>query len=218
MQNGSEKIQAVIFDMDGVLTDSEPLICESAMAMFRELGLTVQAADFEPFVGTGENRYLGGVAEKYGREIDLMAAKRRTYEIYLTLVPLRLNAFPGAVDLVKACRHVGLKTAVGSSADLIKVRANLDHIGLPPNGWSAVVTAEDVTRRKPHPDLFLKAAERMRVNPAGCVVIEDAPNGIRAARAAGMHCVAVAQTFDSVSLAEADRIFARISDVRCEDL
>jgi beta-phosphoglucomutase-like phosphatase (HAD superfamily) len=58
----------------------------------------------------------------------------------------------------------------------------------------------------------------MRVSPAGCVVIEDAPNGIRAARAAGMHCVAVAQTFDSVSLAEADRIFARISDVRCEDL
>jgi len=218
MKTGSRIIQAVIFDMDGVLTDSEPLICESAMAMFQELGLTVQAADFEPFVGTGENRYLGGVAEKYGLVIDLMAAKRRTYEIYLRLVPPRLNAFPGAVELVKACRNEGLKTAVGSSADLIKVHANLVHIGLPPPGWSAVVTAEDVTRRKPHPDLFLKAAELMRVDPGACVVIEDAPSGIRAARAAGMRCVAVAQTFDSVSLAEADRIFTRIADVRAADL
>jgi beta-phosphoglucomutase len=214
----AKTLQAVIFDMDGVLTDSEPLICESAMAMFRELGLTVQAADFAPFVGTGENRYLGGVAEKYGQTIDLMAAKRRTYEIYLDLVPLRLKSFPGAVDLVKACRLAGFKTAVGSSADLIKVHANLVHIGLAPAGWSAVVTAEDVTRRKPDPDLFLKAAERMRVDPGACVVIEDAPSGIRAARAAGMRCVAVAQTFPASALTDADRVVARIAELRCEDL
>lgn len=218
MKTKAEPVQAVIFDMDGVLTDSEPLICESAMAMFRELGLTVQAEDFAPFVGTGENRYLGGVAEKYGQVIDVMAAKHRTYEIYLKLVPLRLKSFPGAVDLVKACRLAGLKTAVGSSADRVKVHANLVHIELPPDGWSAVVTAEDVTLRKPHPDLFLKAAERMRVDPGVCVVIEDAPSGIRAARAAGMRCVAVAQTFAAADLTEADRVFTLIAEVQCADL
>lgn len=211
-------VRAVIFDMDGVLTDSEPLICESAIAMFREYGLTVQPEDFKPFVGTGENRYLGGVAEKYGLTFDVMAAKRRTYEIYLDWVPSRLTAFPGAADLVRACRAAGLKTAVGSSADWIKVKANLDHIGLPPDGWSAVVTAEDVALRKPHPDLFLKAAERMGVAPASCVVVEDAPNGIQAARAAGMRCAAVAQTFPASALKGADRIFARIDAVRSADL
>src|SRR2546422_504019 len=93
-------IVAVIFDMDGVLTDSEPLINEAAIAMFKENGLPVQSEDFRPFLGTGEDRYLGGVAEKYGSQIDLAAAKRRTYEIYLELVPRKLHAFPGAVELV----------------------------------------------------------------------------------------------------------------------
>src|SRR5436305_9013055 len=83
-------VLAVIFDMDGVLTDSEPLINAAAIAMFKELGLDVLPSDFVPFVGTGEDRYLGGVAELHRFPIDLPAAKRRTYEIYLELVPARL--------------------------------------------------------------------------------------------------------------------------------
>src|SRR5512142_109710 len=86
-------IRGVIFDMDGVLTDSEPLINAAAIAMFKERGLAVQPADFLPFVGAGEDRYIGGVAEKYGFPLDLPAAKRRTYEIYLELVPTQLHAF-----------------------------------------------------------------------------------------------------------------------------
>ena len=89
-------VRAVIFDMDGVLTDSEPLINEAAVTMFRELGLVVQPEDFLPFVGTGEDRYIGGVAEKYAFPLDGPAAKKRTYEIYLDLVPQKLSAFPGA--------------------------------------------------------------------------------------------------------------------------
>src|SRR5512139_1354175 len=86
------KIRAVIFDMDGVLVDSEPLINAAAIAMFKEKGLTVQPADFLPFVGAGEERYIGGVAKKYGLPLDLDEAKRRTYEIYLDLVPVQLEA------------------------------------------------------------------------------------------------------------------------------
>src|SRR5512138_1887941 len=100
----ASKIRAVIFDMDGVLTDSEPLINAAAVAMFREKGLLVQPEDFLQFVGTGEDRYIGGVAEKYRFPLNLPAAKRRTYEIYLDLVPARLEAFAGACELVQACR------------------------------------------------------------------------------------------------------------------
>src|SRR6266850_951620 len=117
----STPIRAVIFDMDGVLTDSEPLINAAAIAMFKEKGLTVQPEDFLPFVGTGEDRYLGGVAEKYHFPLDLPAAKARTYEIYLELVPMQLEAFPGAQELVTACRQAGLRLAVASSADQIKI-------------------------------------------------------------------------------------------------
>src|SRR5512137_2718498 len=117
-------IIAVIFDMDGVLTDSEPLINAAAVAMFKELGLAVKPEDFVPFVGTGENRYIGGVAEKYHFPIEIESAKRRTYEIYLQLVPT-LKAFAGACELVRQCRRAGLKMAVASSADRIKIAANL---------------------------------------------------------------------------------------------
>ena len=118
-----------------------------------------------PFVGAGEDRYIGGVAEKYGFPLDLPAAKRRTYEIYLDLVPLKLQPFPGVHDLIHACREAGLRLAVASSADAIKVMANLKKIELPPDTWDVVLTGESVTRNKPAPDIFLLAAQKLGVNP-----------------------------------------------------
>jgi beta-phosphoglucomutase len=211
-------IKAVIFDMDGVLTDSEPLINLAAVTMFREMGVVVQPEDFLPFVGTGENRYLGGVAEKYGLRLDIPPAKKRTYEIYLKLVPARLNAFPGACDLVRRCRAAGFKVAVASSADLIKIEANLHKIGLPPAEWGAIVCAEDVTHKKPAPDIFLAAARKLGVAPAECVAIEDAVNGIQAAKAAGMRCVAVAQTFTADMLSAADLVRRNVQEITLSDL
>jgi beta-phosphoglucomutase len=211
-------MRAVIFDMDGVLTDSEPLICAAAMEMFRELGVVVQASDFHPFVGAGENRYLGGVAEKYVVALDIAKAKARTYELYLAMVPARLEAFPGAVALVQQCLAAGRSCAVASSADRIKIEANLNKIGLPPAIWQSIVTAEDVERRKPAPDLFLMAASRLGVSPERCTVVEDAVHGIAAAKAAGMRCVAVASTFPPERLVQADLIRPSIRDIRLEDL
>jgi len=214
----SEKIRAVIFDVDGVLVDSEPLINAAAIAMFKEKGLAAQPADFLPFVGAGENRYIGGVAEKYHFPLDLQAAKQRTYEIYLDLVPSQLEAFSGAYDLVLACRKTGLLISVASSADKIKVLANLQKINLPPEFWDTAVVADQVKRQKPAPDIFLAAAQNLSVKPEECTVVEDAVNGIRAAKAAGMRCVAVATTFPAERLQEADVVRNEISQVRLSDL
>ena len=212
------KTRCVIFDMDGVLTDSEPLINTAAVAMFKEKGLVVQPEDFLPFVGAGEDRYIGGVAEKYQFLLDLPQAKDRTYEIYLQLVPLQLEAFPGACDLVHACRRSGLLVAVASSADQIKVEANLDKIGLPSAFWNVVVTGERVEHKKPAPDIFLHAAQHLGVDPAACVVVEDAVNGIQAAKAAGMRCIAVAHSFPAERLREADLVRDTISQVCMQDI
>jgi len=214
----NSRIRAAVFDMDGVLTDSEPLINAAAIAMFFEKGLRVQPEDFLPFVGTGEDRYIGGVAELYQFPLDLAAAKRRTYEIYLKLVPTRLEVFPGAEALVRSCRNEGLRTAVASSADRVKVLANLRKIGLPFESWDGVVSGEDVLAKKPAPDIFLKAAEKLGLFPNECVVIEDAVNGIEAALSAGMRCVAVAQSFPIALLKRADLVRARIAHVSVQDL
>lgn len=204
--------------MDGVLTDSEPLLNEAAIAMFAERGLAVAREDFRPFVGMGEDRYIGGVAAAHGFAIDVADAKRRTYELYFALARERLRAFPGAVELVRACRARRLRVALASGGDRVRVVANLDAIGLPVAQWDAVVAAEDAARKKPAPDLFLAAARALGVPPEGCAVIEDAVNGVRAAKAAGMRCVAVAQTFPADQLGAAELVRARIADVTVADL
>lgn len=216
--NEHQKIRTVIFDMDGVLVDSEPLINAAAIAMFKEKGLEVQPDDFLPFVGAGEDRYIGGVAEHYNFPLDVGAAKQRTYEIYLDMVPSRLEAFPGAVEFVNQCRDAGLRVAVASSADAIKVRANLEKIHLPVDVWDAVITGENVINKKPAPDIFATAAEILDVPAQECVVVEDAVNGIQAAHAAGMRCIAVATTFPPDRLKAADVIRDSIADISLSDL
>jgi len=211
-------IRAVVFDMDGVLTDSEPLINAAAIAMFKEQGLHVLPSDFLPFIGTGEDRYLGGVAEKYNFPLNLRQAKHRTYEIYLELAPSRLQAFSGAQLLVASCRKAGLRVALASSADRIKIAANLKKIELPIETWEAVITGEDVAAKKPAPEIFLSAAARLGVMPRECTVLEDAVSGIQAAKLAGMRCVAVAHTFPVDKLREADLVRPCIGQMSVSDL
>lgn len=216
--NKQTTIRAVVFDMDGVLVDSEKLINAASIAMFKEKGLVVQPDDFLPFVGAGEDRYIGGVAERYGFPLDGPAAKKRTYEIYLELAPTHLKVFPGVLDLLQKLRQAGLLIAVASSADEIKVRANLQVIGLPLDFWDRIVVGEDAQRKKPAPDGFLFAAEKLGVSPSECVVVEDAVNGVQAAKAAGMRCVAVATSFPAERLVEADVVRATIAEVTLSDL
>src|SRR5690242_295877 len=105
-------IQGIIFDMDGVLCDSEPFINEAAIRMFAQVhGVKVQPDDFLPFVGAGEDRYVGGVAEKYGVRLSMPADKNTTYAIYLQIIRGRLHPLPGAVEFIAEARRRGLKLA-----------------------------------------------------------------------------------------------------------
>src|SRR5512138_2829827 len=104
-------IKGVLFDMDGVLIDSEAFICKAAIEMFREYGITAAEEDFKPFVGTGENKYLGGVAEKYHLKINIAEAKVRTYQIYESISTGNLYPLPGALEFIEHCRSKNLKLA-----------------------------------------------------------------------------------------------------------
>lgn len=212
-------IRGVIFDMDGVLVDSEPLINNAAVAMFHERGHTqVVGEDFTPFIGGGEDRYIAGVAEHYGIALDVTEAKARTYAIYLDRFVQELDPYPGARELVERCRATDARVAVASATDRLRLVANLERAGLPVDTWDAVVGGEDVVRKKPAPDAFLLAAERLGVAPGHCTVIEDSHHGVAAAQAAGMRCVAVAQTFPAQLLAAADIVRPTIAAVTLADL
>jgi HAD superfamily hydrolase (TIGR01509 family) len=194
-------LRGIIFDMDGVLCDSEPFICEAACRMFAQNhGVTVQPEDFIPFVGAGENRYLGGVAAKHGVTLDLETDKARTYEIYLQIIRGRLGPLPGVREFIAECRRRGLKLAVATSADRVKMEGNLREIGLPADNFDVTVNGLEIERKKPAPDIFLLAARRLGLEAADCVVVEDAPNGIAAGKSAGARCLGLTTSFDEATL------------------
>lgn len=205
-----KKLGAVLFDMDGVLTDSEHFIAQAAISMFAEIGLAVSREDFTPFIGSGEDRYLGGVAESKGNTIDLEKAKTRTYQLYDQIVHGRLKALHGVEAFIRKCRDMHLKLAVATSADSVKMHINLREIGIPATTFDATLSGEQVKRKKPYPDIYLMAASALRVAPENCLVVEDAINGIEAGKAAGCRCLAVTTSFRPEQLTLADWI--------CDDL
>lgn len=211
-------IKGVLFDMDGVLADSEEFICSAAVEMFRELGYTVKREDFKPFTGTGENKYLGGVAEKYGIHADMAKMKARTYEIYGRLAQGTLLPLPGAKDFVARCSKKGFRLALATSADRIKMEISLNEIGIPPETFDTIVTGLDVVNKKPAPDIYLKAAENLGLNPGECLVVEDAVSGIKAAKKAGCRCLAVTTSFPASMLSDADWICDSLENVPDEAL
>ncbi|CAA7055136.1 unnamed protein product [Microthlaspi erraticum] len=200
------KVSAVLFDMDGVLCNSEDLSRRAAVDVFTEMGVEVTADDFVPFMGTGEARFLGGVASVKGVEgFDPDAAKKRFFEIYLDKYakPESGIGFPGALELVTECKKRGLKVAVASSADRIKVDANLKAAGLDITMFDAIVSADAFENLKPAPDIFLSASKILGVPTSECVVIEDALAGVQAAKAANMRCIAVKTTLSEAVLKDA---------------
>jgi beta-phosphoglucomutase len=199
-------IKGVLFDMDGVLVDSEAFICKAAIEMFREYGIIAREDDFKPFVGMGENIYLGGVAEKYHLKFNITEAKARTYQIYESLAAGMLYPLPGAIEFIELCRAKNLKLALATSADRIKMEINLKAIGLSKATFDSTINGLDVERKKPFPDIYLKASENIGLDPRVCLVAEDAVSGVKAAKNAGCRCLAVTTTFDRMALSEADWI------------
>jgi beta-phosphoglucomutase len=192
---------AVIFDMDGVLCDSEPFIAAAAAEMLRRrYGITATRADFLPFVGAGEDRFITGAAQRHGVTVDLAIDKPLTYEIYLEMIPGSLQAIAGARDFVAAARSAGLRLALATSSDRPKLDGNLAAIGIPESMFDVVISAEHVTHKKPHPETFLRAIESLGLPASRCLVIEDARNGVRAARAAGCAVLGIASSLPELVL------------------
>ena len=197
--------------MDGVLLDSEKFITRAGVEMFREKGYIVSESDFLEFTGMGENRFLGGVAEKYGIPFFPEIDKARTYEIYKELVKDKLKPLPGVISFIEKCKSKSLKIAVATSADLIKMNTNLKEIGLHESIFDTTINGLEVIHKKPDPEIFIKAAERLKLKPNECLVVEDAPSGLAAARAAGCRCLVLTTSFPSDIFPEADWISSDLS-------
>ena len=196
--------KGIIFDMDGVLVDSEPFIIKAVIQALAEFGLKITAQDFHPFTGTGEKNCVRGMAKNHNFPIDIEKATTRTYDIYLELIRGNLKPLPGAKEFITECKRLGKKISVATSADMRKAAGNFAELKIPPETFDAIIYGNNVKHTKPAPDIFLLAAEKMGVAPKDCLVIEDALSGIQAAKAAGAKCLAITSSFTPEILIGAD--------------
>jgi beta-phosphoglucomutase len=195
---------AVVFDMDGVLCDSEPFIeAATAEMLRRRYGLETSHEDFVPFVGAGDDRFIAGAAERHGVVVDLAVDKPATYGIYLDLVRASLRAIPGVHTFLAELRAAGLRLALATGSDRPKLAGNLDAIGLPESTFEVVVSAEQVTHKKPDPETFLVAIRALGLPPERCLVVEDARNGVLAGRAAGCQVLGILSSQSETTLRDA---------------
>lgn len=206
-------IKGILFDMDGVLVDSEKYIFEATKMMFAEHGVTVKPEDAVHFVGMGENKYIGGIGERNGFEVDIERDKSRTYQIYEEITRGKLKPLPGVNEFIEKCHELGFKMAIASSADKVKILINLREIGLSPDNFQAIINGQDVERKKPYPDIYLLAAEKLGMKPEDCLVVEDAVSGVSAGKAAGCKCLALTTSFPAEKLTEADWFCKDLSEV-----
>lgn len=186
--------KAVLFDMDGVLIDSEEYMAKTGVRALRHYGIEAKESDFADFVGCGENRYVGGVAEKYGVPYRT-EMKEYLYQCYGEHVNEEANIPDGVLAVLHALREKGYRLAVCSSADRIKVLMNLGAIGAEETLFDCLITGTDIKNPKPDPEIYLTGAASLGLSPAECIVVEDAPSGIHAAHAAGIEAIGLATSF-----------------------
>lgn len=211
----------LVFDVDGVIADTEAIIAEATIAMFRDLyGAELEPEDFYPYIGTGAVRYVEGPAHDHGITIDIDEAVEVRHQNFVALLAQRDDiSLPGVKDLIQAAAEdPHWKLAIATSSPLKKSLETLKAAHVSPDPFDAYITGDHVVNKKPHPEIYLKAADSIGLDPAQCVVIEDAVTGVASAKAAGMKCVAVTNSFSRADLAEADRVVGSLEEIRLMDL
>ncbi len=197
-------LKGILFDVDGVLLDSEELTSEAAVRYFSEKGYEVKPEDFIPFYGTGEENYFGGVAKKHDIPFNVQIEKYRIYDLFAEMARGKLKPLSGVPEFIEKVKKMNLKTAVATSASRYKLQINLQLTGISESCFDTVITGEDITENKPSPEIFIKASSRLGLKPLECLVVEDAPGGVKAAKSAGCKCLAIMTSFSKKELAHAD--------------
>lgn len=211
LRNRTRAPEAVVFDCDGVLVDSETRIVAIDQRMLADLGheLTLEEVHAR-FVGMTEEAYLAEVERMVG---ELPAGWREPYRpLYEQALGEELQAIPGVERAIAA---ISLPTAVASNSSRARVRRSLELVGLWDHFDGRIASAEDVPRGKPAPDVYLRAAAILDVAAPTCIAVEDSPTGVRAARAAGMTVLGYVDglTPGHVLRAEGATTFAAMDDL-----
>jgi HAD superfamily hydrolase (TIGR01509 family) len=207
-------IRALIFDFDGLILDTETPDFQSWQEIYRQHGLELPLSLWATFIGgpSGSFHPFDNLQDRLGRQLDraqtLAQHKRREQELFAGQA-----ALPGVLSYLDEAQGRGLHTAIASSSPSEWVMGHLGRIGLQ-DRFSPILTSDDVRNVKPDPELFLATLRAMDLSAAQAVVLEDSPNGVRAAKGAGLYCVAVANAVTrQLDLSQADLVLDSLEQI-----
>ena len=182
-------IETVIFDMDGVIIDSEPVHFMIEKEMFNELNIAVSFKEHCSYVGTSSRNMWKKIIEKYGVTESLETLVNKQYNSYLDhLSKENLHPIPGVIELIEDLHRSNFKMAIASSSYMKVIDIVLNKLNL--SGYFvAKVSGTELANSKPHPEIFTQSVKLAGSEPGQCVVIEDSENGITSAKAAGIKCI-----------------------------
>jgi HAD superfamily hydrolase (TIGR01509 family) len=183
-------LKAVIFDMDGVIIDSEPMHNKAYHDMFNEVGITVSSELYESFTGQSTINICKRLCDHFNLQQSperLVAIKRKHYKHFF-YSNSDLGLIDGVLDLIQDYYNHGFTLVLASSAAMTSINQIFDRFNLNPY-FKAKFSGADLKQSKPHPEIFIKAAQATGFKREECMVIEDSTNGIQAANAAGIFCV-----------------------------
>ena len=209
-----DHIKAIIFDMDGVIVDSEPLHKESFLQIWKELGYgNNHGIHFPDFYGTSDRTVWKAFIDKHQPKMHIdeliSLRKQRLIKLLRDKKPIFDGVLPLIQHLASYC-PIGLAT--GSVHHIIDEILKMDELR---QYFRCIVSSEDVSLPKPSPEIFLLASKKLNVEPKYCCVIEDTINGVKAGKAAGMYVVAITNTFsiDHLSKSGADLVCQSYTEI-----
>lgn len=209
---------AIIFDMNGVLIDDEDLHCQAFLRTASQENIDMGVQDYKQFFAgrtdrDGFRQFLSEHHPGAMRNLDSLMTKKA--EAYKDLASAELRQYPGAAALVKELGSSGYNLALVTSSTAGEAATVLEFLELEA-AFEIMVTADDVTEGKPSPEPFVKAATALCRNPKECIVIEDSPSGVAAAKAADMSVVAIASTHASAELSGANITVNSINEISAD--
>jgi beta-phosphoglucomutase family hydrolase len=211
------ELEAVIWDMDGVLADTAPHHFRAWQETFAKRGIKFTEADFMRGFGVRNNVIIRNVLGEKTTDAEIETIAREKEATFRRIIGKDIKPLPGVLELLGQLYDRGFKMAIASSTVIENIRLIAGSLGIE-KYFEAIITGHDVTKGKPDPQVFLKAAQRLGVSPANSIVFEDAVAGIKAAKRAGMHCVAITSTHSREKLAEADLVVDTPAEVSVKDL
>ena len=207
-------IRAILFDLDGLMFNSEPHSLASWEAVLKERGVTLDQLTVEGILGLRIDATARTLIDKYHLPDTVQGLSDAKTEYQIAHLDGRVPPMPGLVGLLEEIDRRGLQKAIASSGIRRYVEAVLRVNGLLAR-FSTIITGDQVPRGKPAPDVFLAAARALHVEPQECLVLEDAPAGVQAAKAAGMTCIAVPDhSLAQLDLSQADKIVSSLREVK----